>query len=516
MDAWLEKMTSLTVHSSSELFVHHLTKVFQQETALKAVYLLTLANDGRYFEHVNNDVYLRWDVADFDCALAHALQSDNTMTIQGRHLDFWSSDTQLMRLLKDKQEDDWFVFYPLKIADSKVELFYLFHGDLSLPTRLSDPEFDQFMGVCVAYLSLLREKERLVSIKNGFIQQAHDEANHRKVATGENNLANTIIGESLGIKKIREQIVRAAASNLTVMVLGETGTGKELVSKAVHDLSDRKHQEFVAINCAAIPDTLLESELFGHVKGAFSGAVSDKKGLFDTAHKGTLFLDEIGDMPLNLQAKILRVLETKRYRPVGSKQEFTSDFRLVVATHVNLREQVSKEGFRKDLFYRLYQYPIKLISLKERAEDIPYLAHFFIKQCNEFGHKQVAGISDQALHLLQSYDFPGNIRELKNLLQYACDQTDSGQLISHDTLAQRLDETSVFHHQDASDRITYPHPIESEKEITDLKEAVRQYESKILYTTLKKCNGNRALAAKSLGIPKRTLADKCLKLEIRL
>jgi sigma-54-specific transcriptional regulator len=207
------------------------------------------------------------------------------------------------------------------------------------------------------------------------------------------------------------------------MIQGETGTGKELVAQAVHDFSSRADQPFIAINCAAIPENLLESELFGYRKGAFSGAETDKQGLITQADGGTLFLDEIGDMPLVLQAKLLRVLETRMFRPVGGKEELSSDFRLVSATHMSLLEQVRKKTFRQDLYYRLFQYPIRVPALTERTEDIELLGQHFVRLFNQAHGTDIRGIHYRAIDSLKRHGFPGNVRELKHLVEFGCAQT---------------------------------------------------------------------------------------------
>ena len=224
-----------------------------------------------------------------------------------------------------------------------------------------------------------------------------------------------ILGKSIAIERLRAIVTQCANSNAPVLLRGESGTGKELVSRALHDSSERASHPFVAINCGAIPDQLLESELFGHRKGSFTGATCDRKGRFELAHMGTLFLDEIGDMPSQLQVKFLRVLEEKVVEPVGGGAEIRIDVRIIAATHRNLEEMVSEGKFREDLLYRLNVLPISIPALDQRSEDIPgLLAHF----SNVFGADgEKITFSKRSLLLLQAYSWPGNVRELANFVQ---------------------------------------------------------------------------------------------------
>jgi sigma-54 specific flagellar transcriptional regulator A len=224
-----------------------------------------------------------------------------------------------------------------------------------------------------------------------------------------------LLGKGAAITRLRSLIDRCAASNAPVLLRGQSGTGKELVSRALHDGSDRKSQPFLAINCGAIPDQLLESELFGHCKGSFTGATCDRKGRFELADKGTLFLDEIGDMPSQLQVKFLRVLEEKVVQPVGARSEVNIDVRIIAATHRNLEEMVDEGEFREDLLYRLNVLPINIPALNKRSEDVPeLLAHF--SRMFAVGGAEIK-FTKRSLITLQSYSWPGNVRELANFVQ---------------------------------------------------------------------------------------------------
>lgn len=228
-----------------------------------------------------------------------------------------------------------------------------------------------------------------------------------------------IIGRSSALESVLQQVRRVAPTDSTVLILGETGTGKELIARSIHSLSDRCGRPFVRLNCAAIPFDLLESELFGHEKGAFTGAITQKIGRFEMANTGTLFLDEIGDIPLASQPKLLRVLQEQEFERLGSGQTHRIDVRVVAATHRNLGEMVSRNEFRSDLYYRLNVFPLQLPPLRERREDIPALAWHFIETFSRRVGKTITHIPDDCLTALIAHDWPGNIRELQNAMERA-------------------------------------------------------------------------------------------------
>lgn len=232
-----------------------------------------------------------------------------------------------------------------------------------------------------------------------------------------------IVARSEQMQKVLEVISRIAKNDSTVFIYGESGTGKELVARAIHLASRRKDKPFVGINCAALPESLLESELFGHEKGAFTGAIRTSKGLFSQAHGGTILLDEIGDMPLSIQAKFLRVLQERQFYQVGGERPLEVDVRVIVATNKNLEELVGQSLFREDLYYRIRVIPIILPPLRERVDDIPLLAESFLKKFGRQMNKRVKGFSPAAMHRLMLYDWPGNVRELENTIEYAVAMT---------------------------------------------------------------------------------------------
>ena len=289
---------------------------------------------------------------------------------------------------------------------------------------------------------------------------------------------SNIIARSDTMQRVLAQVSLIAKTDSTVYIHGESGTGKELIAKAIHVGSSRKEGPFVAINCAAIPENLLESELFGYEKGAFTGAVQSVKGLFTQAHGGTLFLDEIGDMPLSLQSKILRVLQDRQVSPLGSKKPVEVDVRIIVATNKDLLKEVEKKHFRQDLFYRVHVIPVKLPPLREKKEDIPYLVEYFLEKFSARMNKSVRGISPQAMQKLMLYDWPGNVRELENTLEFAMAMTQSN-IISDDLIFQ-----TDMHSPDT---------------LKPFKEAKSEFERKYLLDLLKLTQGNVSKASDLAG-----------------
>jgi DNA-binding NtrC family response regulator len=256
------------------------------------------------------------------------------------------------------------------------------------------------------------------------IEMAIETARMRRELTGFKDEAKSqygfenLIGSSANMEQVFSTVRKVAASKFSsVLLQGESGTGKDLVARTIHNLSDRSEAVFLDINCSAFPEALLESELFGHEKGAFTGASSQKKGLFELAQSGTIYLDEIGDMPLNLQGKLLKAIETKTFRRVGGTVEVTIDARIIAATNKDLKTEVQSGNFRNDLYYRLQVIPIHIPPLRDHKEDLPQLVDFFIAKFNQEFKKSVRGISDEALDILKSHDWPGNIRELKNIVE---------------------------------------------------------------------------------------------------
>lgn len=311
--------------------------------------------------------------------------------------------------------------------------------------------------------------------------------------------ADQIIGESAAMKSVFDQLRKVVDTRVTVLIEGETGTGKELAASAVHYWSNRRDRLFVAQNCAAMPENLLESELFGHKKGAFTGATDEKKGLFELADGGTLFLDEVGEMPLNLQAKLLRVLQEGEIRPVGGTVTKRVDVRIVAATNRDLQKEVGAGRFREDLFYRLRVFPLRLPPLRERRGDIVLLAtHFMKKYAHEFG-KRLAAFQPAAMELFQSYDWPGNIRELENEVQRLVIQLDDGDDVRPEHLRWRSPERVAT--ATASVERYVP-------EKGTLRDMMDEVERRILKEALADHGGNKSATAKDLGITREGLHKK--------
>jgi two-component system response regulator GlrR len=309
------------------------------------------------------------------------------------------------------------------------------------------------------------------------------------------NFAN-IVAKSGKMQRVLEVVSRIARTDSTVFIHGESGTGKELIARAVHLASDRKDRTFVAINCAALPETLLDSELFGHEKGAFTGAIRSKKGLFTQAHEGTIFLDEVGDMPLAIQAKVLRVLQERQFYPLGSEKPTEVDVRLIVATNKDLEDQVKQGLFREDLFYRIHVIPVELPSLRERKEDIPPLIEHFLKKYNKQMNREVKGFTPQAMQKLMLHDWPGNVRELENTVEYGVAMT------------QQEFVTEEF--------VRQPGEAVLEKTWKPFKEAKEVFERDYLMNLLQHCEGNVSKAAELAGKYRADFYDLIKKHNINL
>ncbi|MCD6273747.1 MAG: sigma-54-dependent Fis family transcriptional regulator [Deltaproteobacteria bacterium] len=307
-----------------------------------------------------------------------------------------------------------------------------------------------------------------------------------------------IIGRSDKMEQVFRLINKISDSDSTILISGKSGTGKELAARAIHQSSHRRNRPFVPINCGAIPENLLESELFGHVRGAFTGATTQKSGKFEQANGGTIFLDEIGDMSPDLQVKVLRVLEEREFERVGGVKSIKVDVRIVAATHRNLADEVKKGNFREDLFYRLYVIPVTLPSLNERSSDIPLLVDYYIKKFNQHNNGNIEGITDDAMDLMVKYSWPGNVRELKNIIERIVVIKGEGRIIPSDlpdnmkTKEDKIIRTS----------------IEISKEGICLNSAVNEFEKALIFQSLEKTKWVKNKAAKLLHLNRTTLVEK--------
>jgi Response regulator containing CheY-like receiver, AAA-type ATPase, and DNA-binding domains len=330
-------------------------------------------------------------------------------------------------------------------------------------------------------------RELLLQIKNGLEKsRLSREVRRLKALVGERYGFENIIGKSKKIEDVLEQVSRAAETDSNVFIYGESGTGKELIAKSLHLLSSRKDKPFVAVNCAAIPEGLLEGELFGYTKGAFTGAIRDKKGFFAQANGGTIFLDEISAMPEAMQVKLLRVLQEKQFYPLGGEKLSEVDVRIVTATNKKLEDEVKKGGFREDFFYRIYVIPVCLPPLRERKEDIPLLTDHFIRKFAGKMEKEINGISTSALQKLMSYDWPGNVRELENTLEYASAMT-TRDVIDEDMILQTRSATA--------------------SNVISLKEAKFEFERNYITNLMSLTGGNVSRAAKLAGMYRSDVYD---------
>ncbi len=307
-----------------------------------------------------------------------------------------------------------------------------------------------------------------------------------------------IIGESPAMKQVYAKIRRAAPSDSTVLLTGESGTGKELAARAIHLLSPRKDDEFVAVDCSALVETLLESELFGHVKGSFTGALQTKHGFFELANHGTFFFDEITNLSLNIQAKLLRVIQEREFMQVGSQKRIKLDIRIIASSNRDLKEAIKAGTFREDLFYRLSVIPIHLPPLRERTGDIPRLVEHFLKEYSQKGNREVTGILPKAMKLLEAYSWPGNVRELAHTIERIVILED-GDVVQPEHLpsfiTQRQGEFQVF---------------------SDENYTLEELEKRYIQFILRHTRGRRQDAARILGINRKTLSHKIEKFNLRV
>ena len=307
-----------------------------------------------------------------------------------------------------------------------------------------------------------------------------------------------IIGQSTGMQQVFEMIRKVARTKSNVLITGESGTGKELVARAIHSLSSQNSKRFIAVNCGAIPENLLESELFGHKKGSFTSAVQDKKGLFESAQEGTLFLDEIGHMPMSCQVKLLRAVEHRQILPVGATELVDVDLRLIAATNLDLLKGIKHGQFREDLYYRMNVVGIHIPPLRERKEDIPPLVEHFIRKYSVEMGKYCAGVSDDVMRLLMGYEWKGNIREMQNAIERAM-------IFAEDEVIKIADIGLLGSKM-----------VASSEENESLHTAVKAYEREQICRVLNKYNWNKAKAAKALGVGLSSLYRKIDELEINV
>jgi len=385
-------------------------------------------------------------------------------------------------------DDISFLCVPIKLGNEVI-------GTLSGDRKIADP-------------AVLEENLRLFSIIGSMISQAvklRQQAQEEKQRLLEENIRlqeelknrfrpSNIIGNSNAMQEVLNLIPRVAKSDTTVLIRGESGTGKELIAHAIHYNSNRANKPFIKVNCAALPETIIESELFGHEKGAFTGAIATRKGRFELAHGGTLFLDEIGDLSPATQIKLLRVLQDKEFERVGGVTTIKVDVRIIAATNRNLEQLIKENRFREDLYYRLNVFPIHIPPLRERKTDILLLADYFVEKYSRENHKNIRRISTPAIDMLMAYHWPGNVRELENCIERAV-------LLSNDDVIHGHHLPPTLQTAEASGTV-----IKS-----TLKETLESVEKEMIMDALKSSRGNMAKAARTLGITERIMGLRVRK-----
>lgn len=352
----------------------------------------------------------------------------------------------------------------------------------------------------------ISSEKLLLTVENALrVRHLEDENRDLKRRLGRHH----IVWASAAMKEVMAQVDHVAASETRVCIRGETGTGKELIARTLHEKSGRRNGAFISLNCAAVPSELMETELFGHEKGSFTGAASRHTGKFEQAHRGTLFLDEIGDMPMTMQAKLLRVLEEGEIERVGSDKPFSVDVRVVVATHRNLEEQVRQGTFREDLYHRVFVFPIVLPPLRERREDVRVLAEHFVRQLEEQNNWKLRKLSSEAIAELEKYSWPGNARELRNVVERVL-LLAPGDVVEAETVRRALPGAAgaAVGGGTASARIAL--------EMGTLAERVEAFERETLLAELKLHHHHMTNTAKALGLERSHLYKKCQQLGIDL
>lgn len=347
------------------------------------------------------------------------------------------------------------------------------------------------------YLSKpFQEEELLITIEKFLKFKAlEEELKTLKESLPKEELTSKFIGQTKIIKELLEKIKIIAGTDVPVLIYGESGTGKELVADIIYELSPRKGAPYIKLNCAAIPESLFEAELFGYEKGAFTGALESKKGKIELAHKGVLFLDEIADLPMSIQPKLLRVLESNTFYPLGSKKEIKVDVRYIFATSKDLKKLVEEGNFRDDLYYRIHVIPLKIPPLRERKEDLPLLIRYFLQHFAQKYQKEMPEISQEAYLALLNYDYPGNVRELKHIIERALLLCQNKLITLRELPEELMPKSEIGFTQ------------------IDFKKCKDILEKELILKTLRECKGRKGEAAKKLGISRKTLWQKLKKFE---
>ena len=432
------------------------------------------------------------------CPAVSALRSNRTVSVETPAHWFLGN---LAPLFASKAGPKALLAAPLSYKPRGALGVLVLLGDRPLDAHLLSGPGGASLLSAIASLIDARMNTAQQALKLSHLASSYDRANaerRRLRSARERQGAGFLLGDSEPMKALHEQIFRAGQVTTPVLLLGETGVGKELAARELHAVSRRADKPFVPVNCAALSPQLLESELFGHSKGAFTNATADHKGLMREADGGVLFLDEIGEMPPPLQSALLRSLQEQTVRPVGGNREFRSDFRLICATHRDLDAMVAANEFRADLLFRIRRIVLRLPALRDIRADLPILLRRFVDMFNIQQHATIL-LADDAWTALKDHHFPGNVRELQAITEQACLECFPAGRITHDALARAVFKPHAVKPRDQGD----------EDAVTDLQNAVQVYEKRIIEQRLRQFDGDRSLAAESLNINKRTFADRC-------
>lgn len=420
------------------------------------------------------------------------------------------STRKLIDLLPDSFQEEWPQYWEKvqRLEAQPYEGFYTLKDNTPCPSEITSVLLnfagEELVLFSIRDISERKNKESSLEVAlrqvQELTQRLEGEKNYLQEEITLQKNFNEIITINAGYRKILQQVEKVADTEATVLILGETGTGKELLARAIHNLGFRRNRPMIRVNCAALPENLIESELFGHEKGAFTGAFQRKIGRFELADKGTIFLDEIGELPLDLQAKLLRVLQEGEFERLGSTKTIKVDVRVIAATNRNLAQMVKEGKFRQDLYYRLNVFPISNMPLRERKDDIPPLINFFLRKYTKNSGKSISGVTKNSMEKLLEYDFPGNIRELENIVERALILTENGKPLNLDAVlpqstAQKEPDMAGF----------------SFKTLDDMQ---RDYIIEVLNRTHWKISGKNS-AADLLGVKAKTLVSKMRKMNIR-
>ncbi|MFZ5946670.1 MAG: sigma-54-dependent transcriptional regulator [Stygiobacter sp.] len=393
----------------------------------------------------------------------------------------WDGLTTLKKIKEVNPEIDVVVMTAFGTIENAVELMKA--GAYDFLTKPID--LDQLESI----LMRLKERRNLIS-ENKLL----------KNALTEKFKFDSIITKSLLMQDVLSTAARVAQAKTTVLIRGESGTGKELIAKAIHFTSNRKEKPFITVNVASLSENLIESELFGHEKGSFTGAINTRIGKFEEANGGTIFIDEVGDIPLSVQVKLLRTIQFGEFQRIGSNSILFSDVRIIAATHRNLEEMIKNKEFREDLFYRLNVVTINLPPLRKRKDDIPILLNYFLEKYNKENNKSIKGFTKEAVDQLIKYDYPGNIRELENIVERAV-------VLSRDEYISK-NELPINFNQNNSNKVFDPYNLDDNYE-TKMKE----FEKAMINEALSRTNGNKSAAARILGISERHLRSRLERLD---